>query len=38
MYCKGKGVAKDAAKAARLYQKACDGGYEPGCASLGIQY
>jgi TPR repeat protein len=31
MYAQGRGVAQDKAKAAELYQKACDGGNTVAC-------
>ena len=37
-YDNGEGVPKDAAKAAQLYQKACDGGIAGGCFNLGASY
>jgi hypothetical protein len=38
MYEKGRGVAKDEARAAALYKQACDGGYAGGCVDLGAAY
>ncbi len=38
MYAVGQGVPRDLAKAAHLYQKACDGGYAASCYSLGSLY
>src|SRR5438094_5062081 len=38
MYGNGDGVAKDAARAAALYRKACDGGDARGCTNLGVMY
>jgi len=35
---KGWGVARDAARAARLYTKACDGGVMSACDNLGQLY
>lgn len=31
LYANGQGVKQDYHKAANLYQKACDGGLQPGC-------
>ncbi len=31
LYHNGEGVAQDLARAASLYQQACDGGYAPAC-------
>ena len=38
MYDDGKGVLADKARAAKVYQKGCDGSYAPACYSLGIHY
>lgn len=38
MYEDGKGVKQDYFKAAKLYQKACDGGDARGCFNLGGMY
>ena len=38
MYGTGEGVAKDLARAATLYQRACDGGEMWGCVNLGVMY
>ena len=37
-YEHGKGVQKDAAKAASLYQKACEGDHARGCSDLAYLY
>jgi TPR repeat protein len=34
MYERGRGVAKDRARAAALYKQACDGGDAKGCTNL----
>jgi len=38
LYEQGTGVGQNAAKAAALYQKACDGGQMRGCVNLGFLY
>ena len=38
MYCEGKGVRQDYAKAAELYKKACDMKYGFACNELGVLY
>jgi len=38
MCSRGRGVQEDQARAAQLYQKACDGGDAPGCGALGWMY
>jgi len=36
MYGEGRGVAKDEARAARLFTQACDGGEKDGCEKLAL--
>ena len=38
MYGTGQGVTQDLARAATLYQQACDGGDMWGCINLGAMY
>jgi TPR repeat protein len=38
LYAKANGVAKDEAKAAKLFGRACDGGEAIGCTRLGVMY
>lgn len=38
MYDEGTGVKQDGLMAARLFQKACDGGDGSGCFNLGVMY
>nr|MDQ3032567.1 sel1 repeat family protein [Myxococcota bacterium] len=38
MLAHGRGVAADVARAAELYQRACDGGDAMGCSNLGLAY
>jgi TPR repeat protein len=38
LYRLGNRVAQDLAKAAALFQKACDGGHMDGCVQLGLLY
>ncbi len=38
MYANGEGVTQDYARAASLYQQACDGGMATVCNNLGVMY
>ena len=38
MYFSGEGVTRDPARAASLYQQACDGGAVESCYNLGVLY